>query len=165
MRHNFYWHLNRPGGPACPFLVPVTLPATSLKISQQFPGLPLHLRVRQFASRSFQSFPSARTMREVSGAIQQRAIHCARRQIHGSHEILGSRNRDVDSTLWKASEHLCMSIRHRATLTPIERSLESTICGRAFIRHPANLPFPPLPRDGPPSASQMGGACQLYGEQ
>ena len=50
---------------------------------------------------SFQSFPSAR---EVSGGIQQRAIHCARRQIHGSHEILGSRNRDVDSTLWKASE-------------------------------------------------------------
>ena len=105
---------------------------------------------------SFQSFPSARTMREVSGSIQQRAIHCARRQIHGSHEILGSRNRDVDSTLWKASEHLCMSIRHRATLTPIERSLESTICGRAFIRHPANLPFPPLPRDGPPLCQPNG---------
>ena len=49
-----------------------------------------------------------------------------------------------------------MSIRHRATLTPIERSLESTICGRAFIRHPANLPFPPLPRDGPPLCQPNG---------
>ena len=57
MRHNFYWHLNRPGGPACPFLVPVTLPATSLKISQQFPGLPLDLRVRQFASLQFPIVP------------------------------------------------------------------------------------------------------------
>ena len=152
-------------GLPCPFLMPVTLPATSLKISQQFPGLPLDLRVRQFASLQFPIVPKrshyARS-KWIHPAASNPLCEEANSRIPRNPRI---QEHDVDSTLWKASEHLCLSIRHRATLTPIERSLESTICGRAFIRHPANLPFPPLPRDGPPSASQMGGACQLYGEQ